>query len=68
VFVVDNSDSLVLRISMNGAINVVAGNGIPGFSGDGGPATSASLYDPVGVAVDSYFVSNAASNANTPPP
>jgi uncharacterized protein (TIGR03437 family) len=53
VFVVDSGDSLVFRISASGVINVVAGNGILGFSGDGGPATSASLSSPSAVAVDS---------------
>jgi hypothetical protein len=33
-------------------INTAAGNGIGGFSGDGGPATSASLKAPIDVAVD----------------
>src|SRR5262245_2284598 len=36
----------------DGVLHVVAGNGIPGYSGDGGPATSASLNGPMGVVVD----------------
>ncbi len=36
----------------SGDIVTIAGNGTSGFSGDGGPATSASLYGPAGVTVD----------------
>ena len=36
-----------------GIITTVAGNGIAGFSGDGGEATSASLFGPAGLALDS---------------
>ncbi|GAB3625896.1 Serine/threonine-protein kinase PknD [Pandoraea terrae] len=44
--------SQVYRIDTAGKLSVVAGNGTPGFSGDGGAATSAQLFDPTGVAVD----------------
>jgi trimeric autotransporter adhesin len=44
--------SLVLKVS-DGVSTTVAGNGMYGFSGDGGPATSAELEGPYGVAMGS---------------
>jgi uncharacterized protein (TIGR03437 family) len=41
-----------IREVANGLIATVAGNGTRGFSGDNGPATSAELNSPGGVAVD----------------
>ena len=52
VFATDEDNNLVVKISPTGELTVVAGNGIDGFSGDGGPATSASLLGPGDVAVD----------------
>ena len=40
------------RINRNGIITTIAGNGIAGYSGDGGPATLAALYYPTGVTID----------------
>ncbi len=42
----------VRKVSPDGIISIVAGTGIPGFSGDGGPAASAQLFEPSGLAVD----------------
>ena len=42
----------IRKVDRNGVISTVAGNGTARFSGDGGPATSASLNVPVAVAVD----------------
>src|SRR5262249_43077503 len=48
----DFASNMVAKISLNGILTVLAGNGVGGFSGEGGPATSASLSGPQGVAVD----------------
>ena len=52
VYVADELNSVIRRITPNGLIFTVAGNGIGGFSGDGGPATTASLNIAVHVAAD----------------
>lgn len=52
VFIVDGNNNVVRQIDTNGIVRTVAGNHTRGFSGDGGPATSASLNFPWGVAVD----------------
>jgi uncharacterized protein (TIGR03437 family) len=53
VYAADLGNNLVVKISPAGVLTVVAGNGIAGYSGDGGPATRASLAGPNGVAMDS---------------
>jgi sugar lactone lactonase YvrE len=53
LLIADSNNSRIRRVDgATGIITTVAGNGVFGFSGDGGPATSASLANPVGVAVD----------------
>ena len=52
IYIVDTDDHRVRRIEADGQLTTVAGTGIGGFSGDGGPATSAQLQDPEGIAID----------------
>ncbi len=53
LYIADSFNFRIRKVTVAGVINTVAGNGNPGFSGDGGPATSAQLGNPTGVAVDS---------------
>src|SRR5205814_404809 len=52
LFIADSNNNRVRKITAGGVISTVAGNGTSGFSGDGGPATSAQLSGPYSVAVD----------------
>ena len=51
IYIADNSNHRIRKVS-GGTITTIAGNGIGGFSGDGGPATSAQLYNPTHLALD----------------
>lgn len=52
IYVPDAGNHRVRKISTDGVITTVAGNGIAGYSGDGGPATSARLREPTAVTID----------------
>jgi len=53
LFIADTNDNVIREVNVAGIISTIAGDGEQGFGGDGGPATSALLDSPVGVAVDS---------------
>ena len=53
LYIADYYNNRIRKVSPSRVISTVAGNGIRGFAGDGGPATSASLHHPFGVAFDS---------------
>jgi hypothetical protein len=71
LFVSDAGNNVIRRVSGSGTITTQVGNGFGagtgsgGYSGDGGPATSAELAFPVGIALDSadnIFFSDAGNN------
>ena len=51
IYFVDQN-TLVMKISAQGSVSRFAGNGIRGYSGDGGPAIDASLNGPSGIYAD----------------
>ena len=52
VYFSDINNRRIRKVNSAGIITTVAGTGVAGFSGDGGPATAAVLNAPYGVAVD----------------
>ncbi|MBI5150613.1 MAG: PASTA domain-containing protein, partial [Candidatus Omnitrophica bacterium] len=51
LYIADTYNNRIRRVDPQGIITTVAGNGISGFSGDGGPATAASISGPWDVAI-----------------
>ncbi len=65
VYIGDPSNFRIRKVSASGIVTTVAGNGLYGFSGDGGPATSAELSYIWGLAVDgpgNLYVCDGANN------
>ncbi len=55
LYIVDSNNNRIRFVSATtGIITTIAGNGTDGYSGDGGPATSAELAAPQGIALDSH--------------
>ncbi|MGA3017034.1 MAG: putative Ig domain-containing protein [Bryobacteraceae bacterium] len=52
-YIADPGNNRIQQISPSGILTTIAGNGIAGFSGDGGPAVNASLNNPYALALDS---------------
>ena len=53
VYIADSSNSRVREVNhVTGVITTIAGDGVFGYSGDGGAATAAALYAPYGLALD----------------
>lgn len=65
LYIADRENHRVRKVDTQGVITTVAGNGTAGFSGDGGPATQASLNLPAGVVTDSkgnLYISDRSNN------
>jgi sugar lactone lactonase YvrE len=52
LYIADNANSRVRKVALDGTISTVAGNGVQGFTGNGGPATAAALFFPNSIAFD----------------
>lgn len=66
LYITDFNNNVVREVSAStGVISTVAGNNIPGYSGDGGAATSAEIHWPNGLAVDgagNLYISDTGNN------
>jgi len=67
VIIVDGGNGVIRKIdATTGIISTIAGTGAQGFTGDNGPATSATFFNPYDVAVDgqnNIYVADAGNNA-----
>lgn len=52
LYIADQGNNVVRKVTTGGAITTLAGTIAPGYAGDGGAATAAQLNSPAGVAVD----------------
>jgi len=65
LYIADSLNNRIRKVDAAGNITTVAGNGTAGFSGDGGPATAASLKSPYGISIDSggnIYIADSSNN------
>ncbi len=65
LFIADTLNHRIRKVSPDGTISAVAGDGTAGQTGDGGPAVSARLQAPAGIAVDddgNVFISDSGNH------
>ena len=65
-YIVSSPASAVYKVSPDGTASLFAGTGLPGYSGDGGPAINATLFRPSATAVDSsgnVFIADSGNRA-----
>jgi trimeric autotransporter adhesin len=53
IYIADLGNARIRKVSSSGVISTICGTDVNDFSGDGGPASLASLYNPTGVFVNS---------------
>ncbi len=67
LYIADTNNNVIRKVNLTtGAISTAAGNGAPGYTGDGGLATSATLNSPEGVTVDAagdLYIADTNNNA-----
>ncbi len=64
IFIADTANHAIRLVTPDGNISTIAGNGNPGFSGDGGPALEALLQTPHAIAVSQQGVVYVADTGN----
>jgi class 3 adenylate cyclase len=65
VFIADSQNNRVQEVTASGTMTTFAGTGQSGYSGDGGPASKATLNDPTGVAIGfggAIFIADSGNN------
>ena len=53
LYIADTGNDVIRKVTTTGTITTIAGNGAAGYTGDNGPAASATLNSPYGVNIDS---------------
>ena len=53
LYITDSTDQRIRELTTTGVLMTIAGTGIAGYGGDGGPAKQALIYVPRGIVVDS---------------